>query len=144
MKVKDLLKTKGKEVVSMEVDGTVDDAIRSMSARNIGALIVTLNEKPVGIFTERDVIKCYVSSGGKSFKELLLQDTMSTGLVVAEMEEDISKVSSTMVRLGIRHLPVMEKGRISGILAMRDVIQSQIGDLSAEIHYLKDYVINNS
>ncbi len=68
MKVRDLLETKGKDTVSIDVNSTVDDAIRSMHARKISAIIVVENGKTVGIFTERDVVRSYIASNGKSFK----------------------------------------------------------------------------
>lgn len=140
MRVRDLLSSKGKDVVSMEVDSTVEDAIHSMNARKISAMMVTQNGKPVGIFTERDVVKCYVANEGKSFHDVLLQDAMSTDLIVAAPDEEIANVMSIMIQQGIRHLPVTENGKITGMLSIRDVIHSQIGKLKAEIHHLKDYI----
>ena len=70
MKVRDLLDSKGKDIVSIDVDSSVDDAIRSMNARKISAIMVTEQGKTVGIFTERDVVRSYIQSGGKSFREI--------------------------------------------------------------------------
>ncbi len=140
MKVKNLLETKGKDVVSIDVKSTVEDAIRSMHSRKISALMVTEDGKTVGIFTERDVVRCYIASGGKGFKEAVLRDAMTTDLIVAEEEDDISDVMSIMVEKNIRHLPVIDSGKVIGMLSVRDVIQTQVGKLTSEIHYLKDYI----
>jgi len=140
MKVKNLLETKGKDVVSIDVKSTVEDAIRSMHGRKISALMVTEDGKTVGIFTERDVVRCYIANGGKGFKEAVLRDAMTTDLIVAEEEDDISAVMSIMVEKNIRHLPVIDKGKVAGMLSVRDVIQTQVGKLTSEIHYLKDYI----
>lgn len=62
MNVHDLLETKGKDIVSIDGDSSVEDAIRSMNARKISAIMVTDQNKTVGIFTERDVVRCYIES----------------------------------------------------------------------------------
>ena len=140
MTVKELLATKGRDVVSMESDNTVEDAIRSMNARKISAVLVTDSGKPLGIFTERDVVRGYVTTGGKSFSTIPLKDVMTTNLIVAEPDDELGNVMSVMVQKNIRHLPVSDKGKIVGMLSIRDIIQTQIGKLTSEIHYLKDYI----
>ncbi len=140
MNVRELLVTKGKDVVSMDGENTVEDAIRSMHSRKISAILITENGRPIGIFTERDVVRCYISIEGKPFKDALLRDFMTTNLIVAEPEDEIGSVMSVMVQKNIRHLPVSDKGKVIGILSIRDVIQSQVSKLTSEIHYLKDYI----
>lgn len=140
MTVKELLKTKGKDVITIDAANTVEDAIRSINSRKISALLVTENGKPVGIFTERDVVRCYIATEGKPFNDILIKDAMTSDLIVAEPDDEISNVMSVMIHKNIRHLPVSEKGKIIGMLSIRDVVQAQIGKLQAEIHYLKDYI----
>ncbi len=140
MKVRDLLDAKGKDTVSIDVNSSVDDAIRAMNARKISAIMVTESGKTVGIFTERDVVRCYISTAGKSFKEIPVRDTMVKDLIVAVPDEDIHEVSATMVEKNIRHLPVVENGRVIGMLSIRDIIQTHVTRLTTEIHYLKDYI----
>jgi len=140
MKVRELLETKGKDTVSIDVSSSVDDAIRSMHARKISAIMVMENGKTVGIFTERDVVRSYISSGGKSFKEVPVRDVMIKDLIVAVPDEDIHEVSATMVEKNIRHLPVVENNKVVGMLSIRDIIQTQVKKLTSEIHYLKDYI----
>src|SRR5512145_1348545 len=133
MKVRQLLGSKGREVVTSEAENTVEDAIRSMQTRNISALVVADHGRPVGIFTERDVLRCYVASGGKSFKEVLLRDAMTANLVVAELDDDLNDIVSVMTDRNIRHLPVVDGGALIGMLSVRDVIQSQVQKLTSEI-----------
>ncbi len=140
MKVRDLLETKGKDTVSIDVNSSVDDAIRSMNARKISAIIVMENGKTVGIFTERDVVRSYIASNGKTFKEIFVRDHMIKDLIVAVPGEDLHEVSATMVEKNIRHLPVVENGKVIGMLSIRDIIQTQVTKLTTEIHYLKDYI----
>ena len=140
MKVKQLLGSKGREVVTSEADNTVEDAIRSMQGRNISALLVTERGRPAGIFTERDVLRCYLGAGGRLFAEIPLREVMTTNLVVAELDDDLADIMAVMTDRNIRHLPVVEKGALIGMLSVRDVIQSQVQKLTSEIHYLKDYI----
>lgn len=140
MKVRSLLESKGKDVVSIDAGSTVEDAIRSMNSRKISAIVVTDDGKTAGIFTERDVVRCYIATEGKSFREIIIRDAMTTNLIVAEMDDDVSDIMSVMVEKNIRHLPVVEKGKVIGMLSIRDVIQTQVNKLTSEIHYLKDYI----
>jgi len=140
MKVKNLLEAKGKDVVSMDAGSSVEDAIRVMDTRKISAMMVTDRSRSVGIFTERDVVKCYLSNEGRIFKDIVLRDAMTTDLIVAQMDDDLNDIMSVMVEKNIRHLPVVEDGNVIGMLSIRDVIQTQVGKLTSEIHYLKDYI----
>lgn len=139
MTVKELLETKGKDIVSISPGNTVEDAIRSMNSRKISALMVIENGQPVGIFTERDVVRCYINNGNP-FNKVLLKNAMTSGLIYADPDEDLCNVMSVMVQKNIRHLPVMDNGKLIGMLSIRDIIQTQIGNLRSEIHYLKDYI----
>jgi CBS domain-containing protein len=140
MKVRDLLDSKGKDIVSIDVDSSVDDAIRSMNARKISAIMVNEQGKTVGIFTERDVVRSYINSGGKSFKETKVRDAMVTNLIVAVPDDELGDISSIMVEKNIRHLPVLHNGRVIGMLSIRDIIQTQVKKLTSDLHYLRDYI----
>lgn len=140
MKVRDLLDSKGRDIVSIDVNSSVDDAIRSMNARKISAIMVTEQGKTVGIFTERDVVRSYITSGGKSFKDAKVRDAMVTNLIVAVPDDELADISSIMVEKNIRHLPVLDNGRVIGMLSIRDIIQTQVKKLTADLHYLRDYI----
>ncbi len=140
MKVRDLLDSKGKDIVSIDVGSSVDDAIRSMNARKISAIMVTEQGKTVGIFTERDVVRSYINSGGKNFKDTKVREAMVTNLIVAVPDDELNDISTIMVEKNIRHLPVLHNGRVIGMLSIRDIIQTHVKKLTSEIHYLRDYI----
>ena len=140
MKVRDLLDSKGKDIVSIDVDSSVDDAIRSMNTRKISAIMVTEQGKTVGIFTERDVVRSYITTNGKSFKESKVREAMVTNLIVAVPDDELADISSIMVEKNIRHLPVLHNGRVIGMLSIRDIIQTQVKKLTSDLHYLRDYI----
>lgn len=140
MTAKELLETKGKEVISMESNSTVEAAIEMMAGKKISAVLVTENKKPVGIFTERDVLRSYLTKKGISFNGIYLREVMTANLIIAEPDEDLCNVMSVMIEKGIRHMPVSDKGNIIGMLSIRDVLKTQVGSMRSEIHYLKDYI----
>lgn len=143
MKVKNLVQTKSKAVVSIDAGKSVQDAVWLMHKKKISAVMVVENKKTVGIFTERDVVRCHVSKKeGTYIREIPVRDAMTTKLITAEENDDVCDVMTIMVDRNIRHLPVVDKGRVIAMLSIRDIIQSQIGKFTTEIDSLKDYIIS--
>ena len=140
MKVKELLETKGKEVFSLEASRTVEDAIRFMDSKKISAIIIMENDNTAGIFTERDVVRCYIAKDGRKFRDILIGEAMTRNLMVAELGDELDSVMAVMVEKNIRHLPVVDKGKVIGMLSIRDIVLSQVHKMTTEIHYLKDYI----
>jgi IMP dehydrogenase len=70
----------------------------------------------------------------------MVKDVMTTDLIVAQVEDELNDVMAVMVEKNIRHLPVVDAGNVIGMLSIRDIIQTQVGKLHSEIHYLKDFI----
>ena len=142
MTVRELLSVKGKQqIVAMESNQTVEDAIGKMNEFKVGAILVTEAGRTVGIFTERDVLRSYVVMKKKPFAEIMLRNAMTVDLLVAEENDDIENVMSVMIEKSIRHLPVTDgEKKIIGMLSIRDIVKSQVKEFQSKIHYLKDYV----
>lgn len=140
MRVKELLDHKGHEIHTIGADFTVEDAIRKLTEKKISALIVTAEDRPEGIFTERDVVRCYVKFNGKPFAEIQIREAMTNKLIIAEPDDEISAVMAMMIQTDIRHLPVIQEGRLIGLLSIRDLVHQQVGSLTTELHYLQDYI----
>ncbi len=139
MKIRDLIKNKGFEVIAVDADTPITDAIAKMIDRNIGALlIVEEGNKPAGVFTGRDVLKCGVSRGG--LEGVAVKDVMTKNLFIAELDDDVSYAMSIMIQRKVRHLPVLDKGKVVSVLSIRDLVKAQVSNLQAEVHYLKDYI----
>ncbi len=138
--VKEIVGDVKREIISIDKDKTVADAVSKMVEDEIGALVVVEGEKPVGMFTERDVLKCWTRKGDRHFKDIRISEVMSTNLIIAETDDDLCYVTNIMIKNRIRHLPVLEKGRLAAMLSIRDVVKAQVTDLRAENHYLKDYI----
>lgn len=139
MKVRDLINEKGLEFIAVDSNSTVEIAINKMVDRNIGAILVMEDGKLAGLFTERDVLKCYVSLGG-NFSKIPIKEVMTKDLLVAQPDDEVSYAMTVMINKKIRHLPVIEKGKIVSVVSIRDMVKAQVTTLQAELHYLKDYI----
>ena len=140
MRVEELLKKRGQEIVSIQASATVEEAITDMAQKQVSALIVMDNDIPVGIFAERDVLRCHLRDRSKPFTEILVSQAMSSDLIVSESEDDISAAMAVMIKADIRHLPVIKNKKLIGILTISDLVEHQIGTLTAELHYLQEYI----
>jgi IMP dehydrogenase len=140
MKIKELIKNKGFEVIAVDGDVTVAEAIEKMVDRNIGALLVVSEGKTVGVFTERDVLRCWNKK--RSFENVAVREVMATNLRIVELDDDVSYAMSIMIQEKVRHLPVLDKGKVVSVLSIRDVVKAQVSNLNAEVHFLQDYIID--
>ncbi|HYQ48649.1 MAG TPA: CBS domain-containing protein [Thermodesulfovibrionales bacterium] len=123
MQVKSILKAKSrKKIVSLEPGSSVEDAIQLMHKKKISAIMVMEKNKPVGIFTERDVVRSYTKKKGRKFRQIPLKEVMTKKLIVARQDDNLGDIMAIMVEKNIRHLPVLEDGQIVNMLSIRDVI----------------------
>ncbi len=120
MRVKHLLKSKGKEVFSIAPDATVFDALKLMAKKEIGALIVLDKEKMVGIFSERDYARKVILKGTNPQKTLV-RDIMTTDVKYVTPEEKATRCLSLMTKKHFRHLPVLKENKVIGVLSIGDV-----------------------
>jgi CBS domain-containing protein len=140
MKVRALLPEKARPALMIASDQSIDDAVNLMNAKKVGALIVTENNQPVGIFAERDVFRFYLRDKTAALSKIELQNAMTNKLIMADPEDEVSHVIAMMIKSDIKHLPVIEEKKILGMLTLNDLIEQQIGSLTDEIHHLKDYI----
>lgn len=140
MIVKEILGPVNSNIISTDKDKSVADAIFQMVENEVGALIVVDNDKPVGMFTERDVLKSWTRKGDTLFRDIKVSEVMTTNLIIVETEDDLCYVTTIMIKNRIRHLPVVENNKVVAMLSIRDVVKGQVSDLRAQNHYLKDYI----
>ena len=139
--VKEIIGDVKRDIISINKGKMVADAVTQLVENEIGALVVVDDEgKPVGMFTERDVLKCWTRKGDRHFKDIKVAEVMTTNLIIVEGDDDLCYVTTIMIKNRIRHLPVIEKNKIVAMLSIRDVVKVQVSDLRAENHYLKDYI----
>jgi CBS domain-containing protein len=140
MKLEEILHEDDRTFFSLDASQTAEDAIRLMTEKHVSAVIVTENDRPVGIFTERDVLHCYVRCEEKPYNKIGLRTAMTNKLIVGKPEDEIENVISLMVQADIRHLPVVEGPEIIGMVYICDLLHRQLGTLSTEIRYLEEYL----
>jgi len=116
------------------------DAAEFMSSRNIGAVcVLDSNERLVGIFSERDLLKRVVVAG-RDPRSVPIREVMSEPRAVIECDDTPHEALERMERVGSRHLPVMEGEKFVGMLSMRDIMRVEISEQGAELQLLHEYI----
>jgi CBS domain-containing protein len=137
--VRDILNAKDKTVYTVPPDSTVYDALKLMSDKAIGALVVMDGDKVVGIFSERDYAR-KIALQGKTSKETLIKEIMSTDLLYVNPENSVEECMVLMTGKHVRHLPVFDKEEFVGIISIGDVVKSIISDKDFLIVQLSNYI----
>ena len=141
--VQQLLQGKGHDVWSVSPEDLVIDAMQLMAEKNIGALIVIKMGKPVGIVSERDIVR-KVDLGGKTSANTRVREIMTRDVVCAGPDHTIEQCMALMTNRRIRHLPVIEDGSVTGVISIGDVVKEVISDQEFMIEQLEKYIVTNS
>ncbi|HEX6768292.1 MAG TPA: CBS domain-containing protein [Candidatus Binatia bacterium] len=137
--VRDILKAKGTDVWRVEPDATVFDALQRMADKEVGALVVMQGEQVVGLISERDYARKIILHGRAS-PTTLVKEIMTTPVVYIHLDQAIEECMSLMTEKRIRHLPVLEGGKLVGIISIGDIVKSIIADQQFIIEQLVRYV----
>lgn len=138
-KVKDIVKAKGTVVFSVPPSVTVYEAIELMCTKNIGGLLITENEKPIGIFTERDYARKLILKG-KSSKDTKISELMTTRLITVSPEDSVEACMQLMTDKHIRHLPVVENDVLVAVISIGDVVRFLLKEQQEIINHLEHYI----
>jgi CBS domain-containing protein len=138
-RVADLLSAKGNDVHTVSPAATVYDAVDRMVRHNVGSLLVVEGDEIHGIITERDYLREIVLKGRTS-RETSVREVMTTRMVCVEPSDTIEGCMAIMTAKRIRHLPVLDQGRLAGLISIGDVVKRLSMDQKAEIRYLTDYI----
>jgi CBS domain-containing protein len=139
MKLRDILQTKGSVVHTIAPSATLQDVANVLVEHNCGSLVVLDDGKLCGIITERDILRAAAASH-VPLADFSVRDHMTVKLVTGSLDEDLGEVMGQMTDNRIRHLPILEKGTLVGIISIGDVVKAQHDRLSMENHYLKNYI----
>jgi CBS domain-containing protein len=134
-----VLKNKGHEICSVAPDATVYDAIALMAAKSVAALLVISEGALVGIISARDYGRQVVLQG-KSSQEVRVREVMTTPVVTVTPETTVLDAMALMTQLNIRHLPVLAKGQLDGVVSMGDLVGEVISGQAFTIDQLQAYV----
>lgn len=138
--VKQLLQEKGYSVWAVSPQAKVLAALKLMANKNVGALVVTQKDKLVGIITERDYARKVVLKGRTSL-ETPVKDIMTTGVYYVSPETSTQECMALMTKNRIRHLPVIDKERLIGIISIGDIVRSVIAQQKIAIDHLENYIM---
>lgn len=139
LKVADILKNKGREVYSINSTVTVFEALKIMGEKNIGALPVIDDNELKGIFSERDYARKIVLQNRRS-RETQVREIMTEKVVTVSPDDSIDHCMETMSTGKFRHLPVLNKGEMVGIISIGDVVTAVIQSQKETISHLQNYI----
>lgn len=139
MKVSDILSTKGRNVWSIEPGASVFDAMKLMAAKGVGALIVRDGERVVGVISERDYARKVILEG-RSSRTTEVREIMTSHVLYAGPEQSIEECMAIMTDKRVRHLPVLEQGRLIGVISIGDLVKSIISEQQFRIEQLEQYI----
>lgn len=140
VRVSVILGRKGSDVVTIGRDATLIDALRVLAEHGIGALVVSADGEHVdGIVSERDVVRRLAIDGGDALTATVAE-VMTADVHTCTREATADDVMQTMTTYRMRHLPVVEDGRLIGLVSIGDVVKSRIDELTTQAESMQDYI----
>ena len=141
MSVGDILKAKGSDVLTIDGDATVADAVARLRDAEIGALVVSPDGQRVdGMLSERDVV-AGLADHGAEILDRKVADIMTSRVATCSPEDGVEKVMLEMTQMRARHFPVVEEGRLVGVVSIGDVVKNRLDEVELEKNVLRDSYI---
>jgi CBS domain-containing protein len=137
--IKQILDTKGYAVWSIHPRESVFAAIQQMAEKEVGALVVLEGDAVVGIISERDYAR-KVMLKGRSSRETMVQDIMTADVIHVRLDQSIEECMTIVTERRIRHLPVLDSGRLVGIISIGDLVKTIIAEQQFIIEQLEHYI----
>jgi len=137
--IRQILNNKGRTVWSISPNASVYSCIELMSEKGIGALAVTDNDRLVGIISERDYARKVILKG-KASKQTPVSEVMTTGVVTAAESMSVEDAMALMTEQRIRHLPIVETGRLTGMISIGDLVKARLQNQQLMIEHLESYI----
>jgi CBS domain-containing protein len=140
MNVHAILRNKCDSVVTIHPDATIDRAVSVLRRRGIGALVVSDNgESVVGILSERDIVDALARFGG-DLLSVSVSEVMTSPVVSCEPGDSVAELMAEMTNRRIRHFPVLDDGRLIGIVSIGDLVKSRLDEIEYEAHSLRSFI----
>lgn len=140
MQIKEVLRNKGGQPVTLPETATVATAIQIMSQHRVGSVIMQAESgEPIGILTERDILRL-CAEGKTQFDALQVKDCMTTDIISANPSDTVSEVLTTMTSKRFRHMPVVEDGRMVGVVSIGDLVKAKLEETAIEAQALREYI----
>ena len=140
MKVEQILDQKGTAVEAIARGSSLKDAVKVLGEKNIGAVVVTESDGTVcGILSERDVVK-QLSAAGDTLLTGSIENVMTKNVYTCTCQDTVNDLMELMTEKRIRHLPVVEDGKLTGIISIGDVVKRKIEETEVEAATLREYI----
>ena len=140
MNVEHILSEKGRQVVTIAPDASLMETARTLSERRIGAIVVADPGNPVlGILSERDIVRAMAANGGRALEEPVSR-YMTPKVVTCTSRSAINDLMETITRGKFRHVPIVEDGRLIGIVSIGDVVKFRVAEIETESRALREYI----
>lgn len=137
--IKQVLDSKGYDVLTVQPDDTVLHALELMASKNVGAVIVTQNDAPIGILTERDYARSVILKG-RSSSTTPVRDIMSSDVIFVRPEQTVDECMAIMTDKRFRHMPVLQGEKLIGVVSIGDLVKSIIDQQELTIEQLREYI----
>ena len=141
MQVKEILRVKGNRLLTIEPSGRAADAVRTMSEQNLGSLVVLDQGRMVGMLTFREILQA-LAQRNAAIADVRVGDIMVRDPVTAAPDMEVNDLRRTMLESGARYLPVMQDGKLIGVISFRDVAKAVLEEQDFENKMLKGYIKN--
>ena len=141
MQVKEILRVKGSRLLSIEPGGRAVDAVKTMVDQNLGSLVVLDQGRMAGMLTFHELLAALAKRGG-ALGEVKVSDIMVRDPVTASPDMEVNDLRRTMLDSGARYLPVMQEGKLLGVISFRDVAKAVLEEQDFENKMLKGYIKN--
>src|SRR5574341_102284 len=141
MQVKEILRVKGTRLLSIEPSGRAVDAVSTMAKENLGSLVVLDQGRMIGMLTFHELLRALASRNGV-LGDVKVADIMARNPVTATPEMEVNDLRRTMIESGERYLPVMQDGKLLGVISFRDVAKAVLEEQDFENKMLKGYIKN--
>ena len=139
MTIAAVLRGKGSSVETIETSASLFDVVRRLGEKRIGALPVVEGGRIVGIVSERDVIYC-LREHGRDALDLSVERVMSSPAIIADPDSDVLGALGLMTQRRIRHLPIVDRGEIRGIVSIGDLVKYRMDRIEAEADAMRAYI----
>jgi CBS domain-containing protein len=137
--VRDIVRKKGGEVISIPPDASVFEALKLMSDQNMGALLVIIDGKVDGILSERDCAR-RLDLHGRTARETKVRDIMTSKVLYVQANQSIEECVAIMIDKNIRHLPVFDNDELIGVISARDALKEMVDEQKFMISQLEHYI----
>ena len=141
MKAADILKKKGSGVITINSHNTVYEALGNMIDNKVGSLVVVDSDSsPIGIITERDITRFVYSKANNDWLKTIVVEVMTENIVVGIPDDGLDYIMALMTQNRFRHVPIVEDGKLAGLVSIGDVVKAHLKNVEAENRYLSDYI----